>query len=46
MQRFSEALDDRVLVCDGAVGIMLYAKGILINKSFDALNLSSPEPVA
>ena len=45
MQSFIEALDDRVLVCDGAVGTMLYAKGIFINKSFDALNLSSPQLV-
>src|SRR5213592_3804444 len=45
MQLFIEALDSRVLVCDGAMGTMLYAKGIFINKSFDALNLSSPELV-
>ena len=45
MQSFLEALNDRVLVCDGAMGTMLYAKGIFINKSFDALNLSSPELV-
>ena len=42
---FLEAVDSRVLVCDGAVGTMLYAKGVFINKSFDALNLSSPELV-
>src|SRR5881392_4358578 len=41
-----EALDDRVLVCDGAMGTMLYAKGIFINKSFDALNLTRPDLVA
>jgi len=45
MQPFLDALNDRVLVCDGAMGTMLYAKGIFINKSFDALNLSSPELV-
>jgi methionine synthase I (cobalamin-dependent)/5,10-methylenetetrahydrofolate reductase len=45
MQPFIEALNDRVLVCDGAMGTMLYAKGVFINKSFDALNLSSPELV-
>jgi homocysteine S-methyltransferase len=43
---FIEALDSRVLVCDGAMGTMLYAKGIFINKSFDALNLSEPDLVA
>jgi len=46
MQPFLEALDNRVLVCDGAMGTMLYAKGIFINKSFDALNLSAPGLVA
>ena len=43
---FLEALDERVLVCDGAMGTMLYAKGVFINKSFDALNLTQPELVA
>src|SRR6516225_9520074 len=46
MQRFQEALDDRVLVCDGAMGTMLYAKGVFINKSFDALNVTQPDLVA
>src|SRR5947207_7195738 len=40
LKPFLEALDDRVLVCDGAMGTMLYAKGVFINKSFDALNLT------
>ena len=43
---FLEALDDRVLVCDGAMGTMLYAKGVFINKSFDALNVTQPDLVA
>jgi methionine synthase I (cobalamin-dependent)/5,10-methylenetetrahydrofolate reductase len=43
---FLEALDSRVLVCDGAMGTMLYAKGVFINKSFDALNLTQPDLVA
>jgi methionine synthase I (cobalamin-dependent)/5,10-methylenetetrahydrofolate reductase len=42
---FLDALNERVLVCDGAMGTMLYAKGIFINKSFDALNLTQPELV-
>src|SRR5262252_6452479 len=46
MKPFLEALDERVLVCDGAMGTMLYAKGVFINKSFDALNLSNPDLVA
>src|SRR5438045_3274107 len=43
---FLDSLDDRVLVCDGAMGTMLYAKGVFINKSFDALNLTQPDLVA
>src|SRR5438132_3942589 len=43
---FLEALDERVLVCDGAMGTMLYAKGVFINKSFDALNITQPDLVA
>src|SRR5258707_8617049 len=43
---FLDALNERVLVCDGAMGTMLYAKGIFINKSFDALNLTQPDLVA
>jgi methionine synthase / methylenetetrahydrofolate reductase(NADPH) len=46
MKPFLEALEERVLVCDGAMGTMLYAKGVFINKSFDALNLSQPDLVA
>ncbi len=42
---FLDALDERVLVCDGAMGTMLYAKGVFINRSFDALNLSQPDLV-
>src|SRR5436189_5447181 len=46
MQTFSEAIEDRVLVCDGAMGTMLYAKGVFINRSFDALNITQPDLVA
>jgi homocysteine S-methyltransferase len=45
MTTFTQALEERVLVCDGAMGTMLYAKGVFINKSFDALNLTQPEIV-
>jgi len=41
-----DALDERVLVFDGAMGTMLYAKGVFINKSFDALNVTQPDLVA
>jgi methionine synthase I (cobalamin-dependent)/5,10-methylenetetrahydrofolate reductase len=46
MKPFLEAIDERVLVCDGAMGTMLYAKGVFINKSFDALNITQPDLVA
>ena len=46
MQPFLEALDRRVLVCDGAMGTMLYSKGVFVNRSFDALNLAEPDLVA
>jgi methionine synthase / methylenetetrahydrofolate reductase (NADH) len=42
---FLEALDQRVLVCDGAMGTMLYAKGVFINRCFDSLNVMSPDTV-
>jgi homocysteine S-methyltransferase len=43
---FIEEIDQRVLVCDGAMGTMLYAKGIFLNRSFDELNLTQPDLVA
>ena len=46
MKPFLEAIDERVLVCDGAMGTMLYAKGVFINQCFDALNLTAPGRVA
>src|SRR6267142_2572266 len=46
LKPFLDAIDERVLVCDGAMGTMLYAKGVFINKSFDALNVTQPDLVA
>ena len=43
---FLQELDKRVLVCDGAMGTMLYARGIFLNRSFDELNLTQPDLVA
>jgi methionine synthase I (cobalamin-dependent)/5,10-methylenetetrahydrofolate reductase len=43
---FLDALDSRVLVCDGAMGTMLYARGVFLNRSFDELNLTQPDLVA
>ncbi len=39
---FRDQLNNRVLVADGAMGTMLYSKGIFINRCFDELNLSAP----
>ena len=45
-RHFSTRSTSRVLVCDGAMGTMLYAKGIFLNQSFDELNLTQPDLVA
>jgi homocysteine S-methyltransferase len=39
---FLERLQDGVVVCDGAMGTMLYARGVFVNRCFDELNLSNP----
>ena len=36
---FLEALEENLLVCDGAMGTMLYEKGVYINRNYDELNL-------
>jgi homocysteine S-methyltransferase len=47
MDSFRNVLDsDRIHVVDGAMGTMLYAKGVYINRCYDELNLSSPDLVA
>ena len=46
MKPFLDAIDKRVLVCDGAMGTMLYSKGVFVNQCFDALNLAESGPVA
>jgi len=42
-QNFRERLQRGPVLCDGAMGTLLYAKGIFINRSYDELNLSQPE---
>ncbi len=39
---FLERIEQRVLVADGAMGTMIYAKGIPFSRCFDALNLELP----
>src|SRR5216684_4254049 len=38
-----EQLQKRPLLCDGAMGSLLYARGIPYEQCFDALNLTQPE---
>src|SRR5947208_635093 len=46
MQDFIQAIaDEHIYLFDGAMGTMLYAKGVFINKCYDELNLRSPEIV-
>jgi homocysteine S-methyltransferase len=42
-QNFQERLKKSPVLCDGAMGTLLYAKGIFINRCYDELNLSQPE---
>src|ERR1044072_8503155 len=44
-QEFREQLAKRVLVADGAMGTMLYTRGVFINRCFDELNLSAADMV-
>ncbi|MEO8372072.1 MAG: bifunctional homocysteine S-methyltransferase/methylenetetrahydrofolate reductase [Candidatus Solibacter sp.] len=44
-QEFRDQLASRVIVADGAMGTMLYTRGVFINRCFDELNLSSPDIV-
>jgi methionine synthase I (cobalamin-dependent)/5,10-methylenetetrahydrofolate reductase len=37
--------EGRTVLCDGAMGSMLYGRGIYINRCYDELNLSQPEVV-
>src|ERR1700754_2423132 len=38
-----ERLKESPLLCDGAMGTYLYAKGIFINRCYDELNLSQQD---
>jgi methionine synthase I (cobalamin-dependent)/5,10-methylenetetrahydrofolate reductase len=44
-KQFRSELSRRVLIADGAMGTMLYAKGVFINRCFDELNLVAPQMV-
>src|SRR5271166_4120120 len=40
---FLDRIKHSPVLCDGAMGTLLYAKGIFINRSYDELNLSQPD---
>ena len=41
----SQIFGRRPILCDGAMGTMLYARGVFINRCFDELNLTEPQLV-
>jgi methionine synthase I (cobalamin-dependent) len=43
---FLQQLDSRPLLGDGAMGTMIYAKGIPFERCFDELNLTAPALIA
>ena len=45
MQPFREALGDRLILFDGAMGTEIYNRGVFINRSYDEVNLSAPDLV-
>ena len=46
MRKFRDVLEsDSLQIFDGAMGTMLYSKGIYINRSYDELNLVAPDLV-
>jgi methionine synthase / methylenetetrahydrofolate reductase(NADPH) len=42
---FLTRLNTAPILCDGAMGTLLYSNGVFINRSYDELNLSQPELV-
>lgn len=43
MSAFLKALEERVLVADGAMGTQIYARGIPLGRCYDELNLTRPD---
>ena len=42
---FRKKFQSKIVIADGAMGTMLYSKGVFINRCFDELNLSAPSLV-
>ncbi len=45
-QQFLQLLRQRPMLCDGAMGTLLYARGIPYERCFDELNLRQPELIS
>ena len=43
--RMQEMFAGRTILCDGAMGTTLYARGVFINRCYDELNVSQPDLV-
>lgn len=43
MKNIIEAINEKTLVFDGAMGTTIYSKGVFINTCFDELNLTRPD---
>lgn len=46
MDNFRDIIKNKALIADGAMGTMLYEKGIFLNSCFDELCLTKPEIIA
>ena len=44
-ESFREFIKDNVVLCDGAMGTVLYDRGIFLNRCFDELNITDPDLV-
>jgi len=42
---FIEAVQERVLLADGAMGTEIYSRGFFVNRCYDELNLANPDTV-
>src|SRR5580658_2719064 len=45
MTQFADIFADRPVLADGAMGTVLYARGVFINRCYDELNLSDPNMI-
>ena len=45
MQPFREALAERLILFDGAMGTEIYSRGVFINRSYDEVNVTAPDLV-